>query len=153
MGVLLAILLMSVQGSGATVQTAPVPQRFSGTWVLDEGRSVLYAGQGGGALTYVVVDEPSTVKVTQRRPDGENAYSVPADGKPHDHAIEAGRFTHTLRREKGALVFQIAFTRAADKASISYTERWSLSDGGRTLTVYRVFPGGQEDLRVFTKKE
>lgn len=147
MGVIEAVLLVLLVGQ----DSAPVPG-FSGTWVLDEGRSVLYAGQGGGALTYVVVDESSTVKVTIRRPDGENAFSVPADGKPHEHTIEAGRFTHTLRRETGVLVFQIAFTRAADKASISYTERWSLSDSGRTFTVYKTFPGGQEDVKVFARK-
>ena len=148
MGMLEATLLVVLVGQNP----ATVPG-FSGTWVLDEGRSVLYAGQGGGALTYVIVDESSTVRVSIRRPDSADSYSVPVDGKPHEHTMDAGRFTHTLQRDKGVLVFEIAFTRAADKATISYNERWSLSDAGRTLTVYKVFPGGQEDVKVFAKKD
>jgi hypothetical protein len=58
-----------------------------------------------------------------------------------------------LRRDNDALVFQIAFTRAADKATLNFTERWSLSDGGRTLTVHSLFPGGAEDMKVLARKD
>lgn len=36
---------------------------------------------------------------------------------------------------------------------MSFTERWSLSDCGRTLTVRSVFPGGAEDVKVFARKD
>jgi hypothetical protein len=153
MGILLAIVLMSTERIGAAPQTAAASQGFTGTWVLDEARSALYEGQGGGSLTFVIVDQTSTLKVTRRRPDSEDSYSIPADGKPHEYTVPAGRYTRTLRRENGVLVFQISFTRAADKATLSFTERWSLSDGGRTLTVHSLFPGAAEDMKVLVRKD
>jgi hypothetical protein len=153
MGVLLAVVLMSAPGVDSTGHAVTAAQEFSGTWDLDEGQSVLYAGQGGGTLTLVVVDQSSVVRLTRRRPGTELSYSLPADGKAHKQTLDVGEFTRTLHRENGALVFQISFTRALDKATISYTERWSLSDGGHTLTVDTVFSNGAEDVKVFTRKD
>ncbi len=152
MSALLAFALISVQGVSMSPQRASTPQAFSGTWVLDPARSVLYGGTKR-ELELVVVEDRSSVKVTERRPSGEDEYSVLFDGKPHEHTIAGGLFSRTLQRDNGMLLFQITMTRLADKASVSYTERWSLSDGGRTLTVYSAYPGGRDVLKVFARKD
>lgn len=152
MGVLLAIALMFTQGISISSQPGATRQAFSGTWILDPARSILYPG-GARELELVVAEGPSTVTVTDRRRSGEDEYSVPLDGEPHDHTAASGRYLRSLRRENGALVFQVTMTRLADNASISYTERWSLSDGGRTLTVHTAYPGGRDVVKVFARKD
>ena len=152
MELFLAIAVICIQGVSATPQGTTLPQVFAGTWVLDPARSVLYGGVKR-ELELVVVSGPSTIKVTERRPSGEDEYSVTADGQPHEHTSAGGVFSRTLRREKGDLVFHVTMTRLADKASIRYTERWSLSDAGRTLTVYTAYPGGRDVLKVFARKD
>lgn len=152
MGVLLTIALMCVQGVSTTPQAGGTRQAFSGTWLLDPARSILYSG-GARQLELVVVEDESTVKVTDRRRSGEDEYSIPLDGKPHEHTAGGGRYLRALRRDNGALVFQIAMTRLADNASISYTERWYLSDGGRTLTIHTAYPGGRDVVKVFARKD
>jgi hypothetical protein len=145
-----AILLL-VQAVSAAPRRAANDTGFSGTWILDPARSALQ-GEDPGPVQMLVAEEPSRVRVTVRLPDGGHTYTVTTDGKPSKEEYHGDLYVRTVRREKGALVFQTAFTRTADKASISYTERWSLSNGGSTLSVYRVFPGGQDDLKVFARK-
>ncbi len=161
MAVVLAALLASIPAFSVTAHALPATRAFTGTWVLDPARSVLYRGAGAGGRELVVVDEPSTLHVTVLTPDSKHQYTVVADkyavatdGKPHEERIPGeGVYVRTLRREGGELVFQITFTRSADKASISYTERWSLSEEGRTLTVYTAYPGGRDVMKVFARKD
>ena len=133
------------------VQAIATGQAFSGTWILDPSRSALYPG-GARELELIVVDDRSTIQLTERRPSREDQYSLPLDGKPHEHTAGGARYTRTLRRDNGVLLWTVTMIRIADNASISYTERWSLSDGGRTLTIYSAYPGTQDVVKVFAKK-
>jgi len=141
----LAVALMTLQG----VATGP---SFSGIWVLDPVRSTLYPG-GARELQLVIIDRASTIQITDRRQSRDDEYAVPSDGQPHQHTASGAVYVRTLRRENGALSWQVTMTRVADKASISYAERWSLSDGGRTLTVYTAYPGGRDVVKVFARKD
>ena len=75
-----------------------------------------------------------------------------SNSQPHEHTIADGRYTRTLQRDNGVLVWRVSMTRMSDNASITYTERWSLSDGGRTLTIYTAYPSNIDVVRVFAKK-
>lgn len=147
-----AIAVMCIQGVSTTPESTLLPQVFGGTWVLDPKRSVLYGGVKR-ELELVIVLGSSTIKITERRPGGEDEYSVTADGQPYEHTVAAAVFSRTVRREKGDLAFHVKMTRLADKASIRYTERWSVSEGGRTLTIHTEYPGGRDVLKVFARKD
>jgi hypothetical protein len=151
--VLLLIAAFLLNVAPTPTQATAGATSFTGTWQLNEKRSILYHGEGGGVLTFVVADKETSIAATRRRPDAEMSFVIPFDGKPHEQTTDAGRFVRTVRRERGTLIFQITFTRGFDKATMSFAERWSLSDGGRTLTVYSTFPEAAEDLKVFSRRE
>lgn len=146
-----AVLFFVLTQAGAPVKDA-APASFGGTWTLDSSRSVLYGG-GARQLELVVREDATGVKVTERRSAAEDSYSVLFDGKPHEHVASGGRYVRSVRRDADGLVFQVTMTRLADNASISYTERWSVSDRGKTLTIYTAYPGNRDVLKVFAKKE
>lgn len=120
--------------------------------MLDPSRSVLHEA-GTREIELTIVDKGSTIDVTQRIRRGEDRLSCTTDSKPCGNTTRGGDvYSRRLRRDNEALVWQITMTRAADKASITFTERWTLSDEGRTLKVHRVYPTGQEVLQVFARK-
>ena len=126
---------------------------FTGAWVLAPDKSALHEA-GTRDIRLTVVDDSSTVNVTQNIRRGENHFKCTSDGRPCENKTSGqDTYTRRLRREKGVLVWQVTMTRAGDSASITYNERWSLSDGGGTLTVHRVYPTGQEILQVFARRQ
>lgn len=152
MGTFLAIVLLSLPSGGVGLQDAAASLGFSGTWVLDPAQSVLHE-RGAREIELVVVEDQSGVQITDRRGAREVEYGAAFDGQPHERRTPDAVFVRVLRREGGALLFQITMTRLSDQASISYTERWSLSDAGRTLTVHTLYPGNRDVLKVFTRKD
>lgn len=146
---MMVAILLGVLGAIDGLAQTPA---FTGAWVLDASRSVLHQA-GTREIELEIVDNGSTVNVTERIRAGEDHFSCTTDSKPCEHTTAGGSaYTRVLRREKGALVWKITMTRLADKASITFSERWSLSDEERTLTVHRVYPAGREVLLVFARK-
>lgn len=152
MELFLALAVISIQGLSAAAESTTLPQAFGGTWALDSARSVLYGGVKR-ELELAVAIRSATMTVRERRPSAEDEYSVIADGRPHEHTVAGAVFSRTVRRETDDLVFHVTMTRLADKASIRYTERWTISDAGRTLTIHTEYPGGRDVLKVFARKD
>jgi len=144
---LLALVAATVGTASATAQS------YSGTWSLDPKRSVLEDGVDPVSLTGVVLDTAVTIRVTVRRPDSEHSYSLRFDGTPGVETVGSDRYTRTVERDQGALVFRTQFVRGFDKGTVAYRERWTLSNDGRTLSIYTTFPGGRDLLRVFARKD
>jgi len=134
-----------------TFQATPQPQTFSGTWTLDASKSILVQG-GSEDIELIVEERPTGVAVTQRTPRSEEKYSGALDGTPKEERGPSSIYVRTLRRENGALVWQVKMTRVADQAVISFSERWTLSSDGNVLTVLRNYPSRQV-LKVFRRKK
>jgi hypothetical protein len=146
---LLIAIVVALFGGGMARAQGPA---FTGRWTLDAARSVLHEA-GTREVALAITDKGASVEVTQRIRSAETHFSCTTDRKPCESTTRAGdTYSRRLRRENGMLVWEITMTRAADKASITYTERWSLSDEGRTLTVHRVYPTGREVMQVFARR-
>ena len=143
-----AVLALAVL---ATIQVTPQPQSFSGAWVLDASKSILVEG-GSTDIELIVTDARGTLAVIQRTPRSEEEYSATLDGAPKEDRKPTSIYVREVRRENGALVWKVKMTRVADQASISFTERWTLSSDGNVLTVLRDYPSRQV-LKVFNRKK
>lgn len=142
------VLSVFVPLAGASV-AAESP--FSGTWVLDPSKGVLSDARPRD-IQLSLADDGQTVTVTERIPGKkDDRFTCRSDAKPCEQRKSSSVYRRVLKREPGTLVWQNSMTRLADDASISWTERWSLSDDGRTLTVHKVFPGNREFLEIFRR--
>jgi hypothetical protein len=135
----------------ATMQPNPQFPSFSGAWVLDPSRSILVEGSSED-IELVVEERPTGIDVTQRTRRSKEKYSGALDGTPTEERKPSSLYVRTLRKQKEALVWQVKMTRLADQATISFTERWTLSPDGTVLTVLRSYPTRQV-LRVFRRKK
>lgn len=146
----IAVTLLAVLAAPAVAQESG----FAGTWVLDPSEGVLSDARPR-QVELDITDDGQTVTVTERIRASKKGptYSCKADGKPCEERIGGMTYVRVLRREAGVLVWQMAMTRAADEAGIQWAERWSLSDEGRTLTLYKAFPGNREYLEVFRREK
>lgn len=136
----------------AAFQATARPPTFSGTWSLDPSKSLLVEGSSQD-IELVVDERPTSVAVTQRTPRSQEKYSGTLDGTPREEREPSSIYVRTLRRENGALLWQVKMTRVADQASISFSERWTLSSDGNTLTIVRNYPGPRQVLKVFLRKK
>jgi hypothetical protein len=136
----------------AALQMSPRAPVFSGSWTLDPTRSVLHPS-GARAIDLEVVDRAIEVAVEFRFRKVIDKYACSTDGELCKQTVGGGDvYARSLRRQNGALLWRVKMTRASDQASIEYTERWSLSDEGETLTIDQLFPGSREIIQVFTRK-
>jgi hypothetical protein len=136
----------------AALQTPPSGSEFSGSWSLDPARSVLHPS-APRAVELDLVDRNAQVAVEFRHGRAVDKYACTTDGKPCEQDVGGGDvYVRSLRRQDGALLWRVKMTRGSDHASIEYTERWSISDKGQTLTIYQLFPGPREFIRVFARK-
>ena len=79
-------------------------------------------------------------------------YTGATDGKPSEQRIPDLHYSRLLARESRDLVWRITLTRASDGGATTFSERWSLSDDGNTLTILRTYRGGREVTQVFGRK-
>jgi len=147
---------------GALAPAFAQTRDFSGVWLYEPSKSeTAYSKPVGRILT--VVDERSRVTVTLSKtglPIAIEKYSCTTDGAATRAASGPESVTWTLRREGQTLVWH--GVRTANNASIGFTERWSLSPDGNTLTVDRVYavspeaaathPERSQIKEVFTKQ-
>ena len=154
--VMLATLL------AALIAQAPAkPSDFSGVWVQDNAKSVLMAVSPRD-VQLSVVDSGKGVKVVRslrtsdpKIPGGwfeAEAYTGTTDGKPSEQRIPDLHYSRLLAREGRDLVWRITLTRASDGGVTTFSERWSLSDDGKTLTILRTYRDGREVTQVFGRK-
>jgi len=124
---------------------------FGGTWILEPSRGVLSDARPRD-VQLSLADGGQTVTVTERIPGKkDDQFSCSSDGKPCEQRKSSSVYRRVLKRESGVLVWQNSMTLLADNASISWTERWSLSEDGKTLTRHKVYPGNREFLEVFRR--
>jgi len=146
----------------ALITQAPVkPADFTGLWVQDNAKSVLM-DISPRDVKLSVVDSGTNVKVVRsvktsnpKIPGGwfeAETYAGTTDGKPSEQRIPDLHYSRLLTREARDLVWRITLTRASDGGATTFSERWSLSDGGNTLTILRSYRGGREVTQVFARK-
>lgn len=149
MGARPAIAILTIVLASAAPNTAG-QTAFNGTWTLDPSKGVLHDARPRD-ITLSVADDGKTVTVTERMPGRtDDRYSCSSDGKVCEQKKSGSVYRRMLKRDSGALVWQNSMTRLGDSASISWTERWSLVDGGRTLNVHKKYPGN-EFLEVYKR--
>ncbi len=143
----LSVILSAVVG----VPDAPAASAFAGTWVLDPARGVLHDSRPR-EIRLSLEDDGQTVTVTERIPGKrDNRFVCRSDGTPSEQRSSSSVYRRVLRRESGALVWQNTMTRMGDDASISWTERWSVSEDARVLTIHKLFPGNREFLEIYRR--
>ncbi len=147
----LALTIGILLGFLAGGPKAAAQSSFGGTWILDPSRGVLHDGRPRD-VQLILVDDGQTVTVTERIPGKkDDEFSCRTGAKPCEQKKSSSVYRRVLKRESGALIWQNSMTRLGDDASISWTERWSVSDAGRTLTVHKMYPGNREFLEVFKR--
>jgi hypothetical protein len=126
---------------------------FTGAWVLDVSASELRPGATRDIRLDVVADA-GKISVTERRETSTERLTCTIDGKPcMQKTASRGDYVLKVLADKGALAWTITVTRSGDNASMTYSEHWSLSDGGKTLSVSVLYPNGMETLRVFKRQQ
>lgn len=130
--------------------TGAQPFPFGGHWILDPVKSILIDG-GSQDIELIVEERAADVTVTEKTPRSQEKYTATFDGTAKEDRGPVVTWVRTLRRERGALLWHLKMTRAADQGSISFTERWTLSPDGELLTVLRSYPQRQV-LKVFRRR-
>ena len=143
----LSVILSAVVG----VPDAPAASAFAGTWVLDPARGVLNDSRPR-EIRLSLEDDGQTVTVTERIPGKrDDRFVCRSDGTPSEQRKPGSVYRRVLRRESGALLWQNTMTRVGDDASISWSERWSMSEDGRLLTIHKRYPGNREFLEIYRR--
>jgi hypothetical protein len=144
-----AILLAALSAGPSAAQTP----RFGGTWIQDAAKSVLM-GASAQHVELTIVEGATNIRVRRQigTATGAEEFSGTTDGKPNEQRTGGSVYVRTLRREGRDLLWQIRMTRLSDNATITFSERWSVSDDGQTLTVHRMYPNAKEVLQVFARK-
>ena len=143
-------------------QTPPKSSDFSGVWVKDNAKSVSFAASEPREVELSVVDSGKTVKVVRNiktsNPKvpggwiGAETYTGTNDGKPSEYRIPDLQYSRFLTRQSRDLVWRITLTRISDGGSTKFTERWSVSEDGNTMTILRTYRDGREATEVFARK-
>jgi len=143
---LLALALVA-SGATASAQSAAIPN-LSGTWVLQVDKSDFAGMQAPSARTDVVDhQEPRiTIKRTVTANGTENSSNLVygIDGKPYKNMVGPSELTSTLHWEGSTLV-SVTTAPNPQGGDITITDRYELSQDGKTLTQKRTFSvPGQE---------
>ena len=128
---------------------------FSGVWEYQPSKSIPPKPEG---LQLSVTAQPAHITVTRRyvmvpgsdetMPGTEEKYTCTTDGTPTRAARGPDTVTWTVRWQGQTLMWRAQFVREADKASVDFTERWTLSADGRTLTIDRIYLVSAEVVAV-----
>lgn len=151
---LLALTLLSV----ALVPGAGKPD-LSGKWVLNLAKSDYgpMQAQAPQKLERTIALEGKNLKFTTQqsgaRGDITTEMAYTTDGKPCTNKTSRGDVTGTAKWDGNVLV--IASKREINGNEITQTERWSVSDDGRTLTILNKIntPAGDSEIRLVLEKQ
>ena len=154
----MAAVLVAFLLGGLIGQTPTKPSDFSGVWVQNPAKSTLMSVSPQD-VELSVVDSGASVKVVRRlkaskMPSGVpgETYTGTTDGKPSEERLADLLYSRRLAREGRDLVWRITMTRRGDSATTTFSERWSLSEDGKMLTIFRTYRDGREVTQVFERK-
>jgi hypothetical protein len=131
---------------------------FSGSWKLNAGKSDFGQMTGPAKMERKVTHEDPSLKysIVQSSPQGTDvttdlAYTT--DGKPSTNQTPMGELTGTASFDGDVL--NIVNKREFQGLEITQTERWTLSDEGKTLTIdSRVsMPRGHVEMKIVMDKQ
>jgi hypothetical protein len=117
---------------------------FSGTWVLNETKSVLGEGGFGGAKNMTVTHNGNNLSV-ERTNTGRNGQTMSntlkytLDGKANENKMGRGSSTSVSKLSADGKSMNINSTmmmeRNGNKMEVKSLEVWKLSSDGKTLTI------------------
>ena len=144
------LLALALVGSAATAsaQSAATPN-LSGTWILQVDKSD-FAGMQAPASRTDVVDhqEPKlTIKRTVSANGQENSTTLiyGIDSKPYKNMVGPSEVTSTLHWEGSTLV-SVSTVPNPQAGDVTITDRYDLSQDGKTLTQKRTFSAQGQEL-------
>jgi hypothetical protein len=144
-----SLLALALIGSAAraSAQSASIPN-LSGTWVLQVDKSDFAGMLAPSARTDVFEhQEPKlTIKraVTANGQENTSSLVYVIDGKPYKNMVGPTEITSTLHWDGSTLV-SVTVAPGPDGAQVTITDRYELSQDGKTLTQKRTFTvPGQE---------
>jgi hypothetical protein len=130
--------LTNVSGQGSKAN-------FSGNWTLNESKSTLPQGGGGGGMrsgtTFVVTQDANILTRTSTGQDGtkrETKYNL--DGKESVNTSARGDSKSIAKWSADGKSLTINTTRTTDNGEMKSTETWSMTDA-KTLSINSVSPG------------
>ena len=130
--------------SGVTAQTAT----FDGLWVYDPAQSVSpHAAEGLQLRVKVAGSRISVSRFYPDVPQAGESYACAIDGGPGRSSRDGDPVTWKVRREGQSLVWRAERT-VASRGTVKWTERWSLSRDGKTLTIDRSYQMSAETARA-----
>jgi hypothetical protein len=140
-----------------TATLAAAAPNFSGDWKLDPTRSQYGQFPAPAAMTRKVQhkDPSLAMSTTQKGPQGEvtTELKYSTDGKPVVNKLTSGDAQGSAHWEGERLV--IESSREVQGGQATQKETWTLSDGGKTLTIqsHVTVPQGAFDVKqVFAKQ-
>ncbi len=133
-------------------QTATTPD-FSGTWKLNLAKSTLPKKPPIRPETITVTADGDTIEFHHSGDPRDRLPTFIVDGKEHPIEIWVENSEeHFVRAawEKSTLVIQFVNKPAPGHSVAYYSERWSISSDGKTLT--KEVPGTVKELYVYDKQ-
>ena len=130
---------------------------FSGTWKLNSAKSDFGQMTGPEKMERTVTHEDPSLKYStvQTGPQGEvtSQMAYTTDGKPATNQTPMGEVTGAATWDGDVL--NIENKREFQGIQITQTERWSLSEDGKTLTIdSRVaMPRGHVEMKMVFEKQ
>jgi hypothetical protein len=130
---------------------------FSGTWKINAGKSEFGPMPPPDSMTEKIVHEDPSLKVNvvQTGGGGDMTYDMvyTTDGKECVNHLGDNEFKSTLKWDGDDLVTD---TKGSfDGNAFTAKDRWTLSDGGKTLTTQRHIStdGGDFDIKLVFEKQ
>ena len=138
---------------------------FSGTWVLNKGKSNFEMGRGGGApdITLKVSQTGDSIKINEimksQRGNRDRTYTLKINGQDQEIEGMMGRTataTADWDGDKLLVSTMMSFERQGQKMEMASDDTWSLSADGKVLTIDSINEssfGTRTSKRVFDKSE
>jgi hypothetical protein len=145
----LPILLVSLALGAAG--TAP---DFTGTWSLNVPKSDFSPANPPTKMTLKIEQDTSSMQVSTQVTDGLGDHSYNArytfDGKQNENSQDGISIESSCVWDKAALVFSIK-----RGMNLQYKERWTISRGGKTLTIKRhtIYAHGEVNEKYIFDKQ
>jgi len=144
------LLALALVGSAATAsaQSATIPN-LSGTWVMQVDKSDFAGMQVPTSRTDVFdhQDPKLTIKRTVSANGQENSTTLiyGIDSKPYKNMVGTSEVTSTLHWEGSTLV-SVSTVPNPQGGEVTITDRYDLSQDGKTLTQKRTFSAQGQEL-------
>src|SRR5262249_47209185 len=148
-----AVLSIAFAATAASSAPAQSPPNFTGTWVLVVAKSDFGPMPAADSRTDVIEHNGSAIVVKRTQKGGpigdvSATLTYGVDGKPYQNSMGGNEITSKLKWDGAVLVIESTVKTMNGDAAV--TDRWSLSEGGKTLTQERQLSlGGQSAAQKF----